>query len=108
MSFHAEGELCDQIEALQTVVDQNEAYLKGEFDKETSQRVEQFAGIYSKASGAGPAQYGEVIQMASSEAMEEIQKKDLIIARLKGQVELLNAPRNTGAINRTTLRPIRF
>ena len=73
--YHAEGELCDQIEALQTVVDQNEAYLKGEFDKETSQRVEQFAGKYQKLQGQ-IAQYGEVIQMASSEAMEEIQKKD--------------------------------
>ena len=90
--YHAEGELCDQIEALQTVVNQNEAYLKGEFDKETSQRVEQFAGKYQKLQGQ-IAQYGEVIQMASSEAMEEIQKKDLIIARLKGQVELLNAPK---------------
>lgn len=90
--YHAEGELCDQIEVLQILEEQHEAYLKGEFDKETSQRVEQFAGKYKTLQGQ-IAQYGEVIQMASSEAIEEIQKKDLVIARLKGQVELLNAPK---------------
>ncbi|MGB7086598.1 MAG: hypothetical protein WBD47_13665, partial [Phormidesmis sp.] len=90
--YHAEGELCDQIEALQTVVAQNEAYLREEFGKETSQRVEQFKGRYQKLQGQ-IAEYGEVIQMASSEAMQEIKQKDLIIARLKGQVELLNVPK---------------
>ena len=90
--YHAEGELCEQIEALQVVVEQNEAYLKGEFDKETSERVEQFAGKYKELRGQ-IAKYGEVIQMASSEAMEELKEKDLIIARLKGQVELLSAPK---------------
>jgi uncharacterized membrane-anchored protein YhcB (DUF1043 family) len=90
--YHAEGELCDQIEALQTVVEQNEEYLRLEFDKETSAQVEQFKGRYQKLQGQ-IAQYGEVIQTASSEAMEELKQKDLLIAKLKGQVELLNAPK---------------
>jgi len=90
--YHAEGELCDQIEALQTVLAQNEDYLREEFGKETGERAQQWSGRYEKLRGQ-IAQYGEVIQVASGEAMEEIKKKDLVIARLKGQVELLAAPK---------------
>ena len=90
--YHAEGELCDQIELLQAVLEQNENYLREEFGKETGAKVEEWTGRYKNLQGQ-IAQYGEVIQSASSEALEEIKQKDLIIARLKGQVELLAAPK---------------
>ena len=90
--YHAEGELCDQIEALQTVLEQNETYLREEFGKENSARIEKFKARYSKLQGQ-VAEYGQVIQMASSEAMEELRQKDLAIANLKGKIELLSAPR---------------
>ena len=90
--YHAEGELCDQIEDLQAVLAQNETYLREEFGKESSARAKQWSTRYENLRGQ-IVQYGEVIQSASGEALEEIKKKDLAIARLKGQVELLSAPR---------------
>ena len=60
--YHAEGELCDQIEALQTVLAQNETYLREEFGKENSARIEKFKARYSKLQGQ-VAEYGQVIQI---------------------------------------------
>ena len=90
--YHAEGELCDQIELLQELLTKNENYLREEFSKETGAKVEQWTGRYKKLQGQ-IAEYGQVIQSVGSEAMEELKEKDLIIARLKGQVDLLGAPK---------------
>ena len=90
--YHAEGELCDQIELLQELLTKNENYLREEFSKETGSKVEQWTGRYKKLQGQ-IAEYGQVIQSVGSEAMEEIKQKDLVIARLKGQVDLLGAPK---------------
>ncbi|MEL6879060.1 MAG: hypothetical protein AAFP09_00940 [Cyanobacteria bacterium J06607_10] len=84
--YHAEGELCDQIEALQTVLEQNETYLREEFGKDTSVRVEQFRERYKQLQSQ-IAQYGQFIEEAGSEAAEEVQKKELQIAQLKGQLD---------------------
>ncbi|PZO58066.1 MAG: hypothetical protein DCF15_05890 [Phormidesmis priestleyi] len=90
--YHAEGELCDQIEVLQAVLAQNETYLREEFGKEVNARADNFAGRYQTLQGQ-LEKYGQVIQTASSEAIEDLRQKDLMIAKLQGQVELLNAPR---------------
>jgi len=84
--YHAEGDLCDQIEALQAVLSQNEDYLREEFGKETGARVQQWAGRY-KALQSQIAQYGQVIEEAAGEASSELQQKDLMIAELKGRLE---------------------
>ena len=90
--YHAEGELCDQIEALQAVLAQNETYLKEEFGKAFEQRAGQFNVNYERLESE-LKQYGKIIKEAGEEARAELQQKDLIIAKLKGQVQLLNAPK---------------
>ncbi|MEO1390959.1 MAG: hypothetical protein AAFV85_26810 [Cyanobacteria bacterium J06634_6] len=90
--YHAEGELCDQIEALQAVLSQNEDYLKEEFCKETGAEKQKWANRY-KVLLDEIEKYGQAFGVVKKEGMAEVHQKDLAIAELRGQVKLLSAPR---------------
>ena len=105
--YHAEGELCDQIEALQILTDQQEDYLKEEFFKATSAKNEKFKASYQDLMGE-VEKYGEVIQMTSSEAMAEIQRRISSLLSCEAKLNYWQRPKNTGATRRMTPQPIRF
>ena len=90
--YYAEKDLLEHVEKLQLLTTNQENYLKEEFYKATSAKNEKFSASYKELMGE-VEKYGEVLQLTSSEALEELRQKDLAIARLKGQVELLAAPR---------------
>ena len=78
---HYEQQLHEEIKRLKQLVVDRDNYLKAEFGKSLGETDSMLA---TEIKG---------VQNAKALAQKEIQKRDLIIERLQGQVELLGAPR---------------
>lgn len=76
-----EQQLHARIAELEGMIVDNDAYLKAEFDKVLGDTDALLAGEIKG------------VKVAKAQALEEIQQRDLVIERLRGQVEALGAPR---------------